>query len=251
MISLKRVIALLVIGAALSSIGGCAFLRGSATGSSFVTSDMWHLRLPGTDAPGQNAVGYRSPYGYEEYDRSTANGRTEAISFYARRPGIALEISPERLESLTRRWNFNGHDARLSWAQEPGRRIIGTSIAYRLYRRQGPGSALAVACVAFIRTWAVAGDDPYLRPTRAYFGYHCRLPGQALSAATALDYLRGIKVTSSSVPDFYIGQTVPHDPAALARASGTDDAVWGIRGFPLDRFRHYPIGGAVIGGGAD
>lgn len=256
MLAPLRLISVSILAGAVLLTTGCAFLRGSATGSSFVTGDLWHLRLPGVDAPSQNAVGYRSPYGYEEYDRSSADGRTEVISLYARRPGIALDLAPDRLESLTGRWNFNGQDARLEWAQARSRRVArGAPIVYRRYGRRGQGSASAVACVAFMRTWGVAGDDPYTRPTRAYFGYHCHSPGHSLSAAMAEEYLRGIEVMSSSVPAFYIGQTVPRDPAARARANGTDDADWGIGDFPLGRFRHYPVGGASggagFGGGAD
>ncbi|GAB3679545.1 hypothetical protein [Salinisphaera aquimarina] len=237
-----QLIGLVMTLGAVVLLGGCAFLRGSAAGSAYVQDDMRHLRLPGAAASGHQAVAYRSPFEYQEYDRSHVDGRAEALFIRATASGTAVDLSSRQLESLTRLWAFNRQAGPLEWEPARAHELPGAGIDYRLYRHRG--GAGSRSCMAFIRTWALQSLDPLNRPRRAYFGYFCRPPGQTLSTAAAEHYLRRLTVASPPLLGFHLGQAVPRDPTARAHARGSTSPDWGIATFPLNRLGRYPIGGA-------
>jgi hypothetical protein len=235
-----------LLAIALVALGGCAFLRGSATGSAFVEAGERHLQLPDAQMADMPGVAWLAPDTYEEYQRTQNNGRAEALYMRARAPGTALDLAADRLDSLTRRWAFNRQGTALNWQQPRAVRLPGSRIRYRHYRYSGhsaTGDGATRACVAFLRRWEMQSDDPQFRPARAYFGYYCRPPGAALSEAETQAYLRRIEVADLDLPGFYLGQTVEHDVGAGEHANAAPGDAWGLAPFPFQRTRHYPIGG--------
>lgn len=237
----RRWAARAAILAVAASLTGCAFLRGSAEGSAFLADDARHLRLPGVEAE-RRAVGYRSPFQYQEYGRSRHAGRAEALFLAADGPDQALDIADDELAALAERWHFNRRAAAIDWQTRHDQRLDRGGLRYRRYRHRRGTDAPARTCVAFLRTWAVTVLDPRSRPTRAVFGYHCRPSGDTLDDVDARAWLRRIDTAEPRTPEFHLGQRVPHDPRAGPLARGTVDANWGIDAFPFRRLRHFPIG---------
>lgn len=229
--------ALLVVA---SLLGGCAFLRGSATGTTFVEPPMRHMTLPGA-AP--RAIAYRGPFAIQEYVHAKTNGRSEALYFRTRGRGTALDLDAADLESLNRRWLFNAQAKSLAWLRSNTTRAERTNARYRRYRHVDD-TAQVRQCMAFLHGWDNESRDPLFRPGQGYFGYYCAPGGKPLDDAAANAYLARISIAQPEVPGFHIGQRVPHDPQARAIANGHGETGWGIDGFPLNRVRHFPIGAA-------
>lgn len=242
----SRVIGVIMATAIAALSSGCAVLDGTGTGSAFVDNSMRQLRLPGSDNSAFRSVAYSSGFGYQEYDRTRADGRAEAVLLLARGPTTALDISANRLDVLTRQWVFNQKPARIKWTQRYSRTLPPTLVQYRRFRHLESPQASARQCFAFIRAWARTSLDPLFRPTKAYFGYYCEAPGKTLSTHRIEVYLRHIRITPHRLTNVQPGQAVLHGKTAQQLASGRTDSNWGIQSFPLNVTRQFPIGG---GGG--
>ncbi len=238
---------LCVVAIALSALSGCAFLKGSGAGSAFVEADRQHLLLPGSSSTPARAIAHRSPYEYQEYVRSATNGQAEAIFLDARTAHTAIDIENRDLASLNARWRHNEAGA-VQWHNTYNTHLSRSQIEYRRYGLRRADSRTVQDCVAFIRTWDTAAGDPLLRPRRAYFGYYCPARGEALPDNTLDTYLRRIRIMDQPMTDFTLGSAVPRDETAATTARGAGQADRGIRSFPLNLVRQFPIGAGYSSG---
>jgi len=90
--------------------------------------------------------------------------------------------------------------------------------------------------VAFVRTWDIPFEQPEQLPSRAYFGYHCAAPGQALSDQTARQYVKQIMTAKHKLKPVHYGDQVPNKPSDLAKARGTSgNTPYGATWIPLSQ----------------
>jgi len=231
----------------LPVVSGCALSHTTSAGTAPLHSS-GQLQLPGRTAGHRLAVAYRAPGAYDEYHRLRHHGAvTEALYLEANGNQTALNFSSFHLHSLTRsKWRFNHAPAQLTWhASHLAPTAHGNGhakLTYARFRRQAQGSGPTRQCVAFVRTWDIPFEQPEQLPSRAYFGYHCAAPGQALSEQTARQYVKQIMTAKHKLKPVHYGDQVPNKPSDLAKARGTSgNTPYGAPGFPLLPQVHYVI----------
>jgi hypothetical protein len=223
-----------LLGAGLS---GCAVLHGSAASGTFLQPGQQRFRFANSFHKARaEAVAYRDPSEYEEYDRVAGSAQAEAILSVANGPQTSLIFPEYRLRSLTGSWTFNKQEAIRHWGSTHYIHIGPRAFAYALYRHQAADRQRG--CVAFLRAWAPPPDDPWHRPSKAFFGYYCAPPKQRLTRQQAITVLRDIKTKTDNIPRIYYGQNLASDPGALATARGRPDTPFGNPRFPF-QFSHY------------
>ena len=107
------------------------------------------------------------------------------------------------------------------------------------------------SCVGFYSTWDIRQDDPYFRPSKAYFGYFCAAPGKEVSKEDVASFVANIDVRGVSMPlrvtDAY-ALTLPadHTPSQatqnklqVAVQDGAGGGLSGLKDFPQLRGRYF------------
>ena len=180
---------------------------------------------------------YRSPKGQAEFlytETRRENGRNIVLDF------------DKLIADSVRMWRFNaGHQLNFGASQAIETNL--TQFWVQPYKQTDTGRN----CVGFSARWDFRPDDPYLRPTKILFGYHCVPAGTPLSVADAQAFVKAIDVRGISIPlrvktayDLKKGDApLPSKQVQteyLVRAQdGAGGGVSGLPGFPLLISRYY------------
>lgn len=144
----------------------------------------------------------------EEYARFAApNAQAEVVYIAATARETSLDYETG-LRAMVDGWNFNaGTD--IAWGDEFKALAAFGAVFVVPYAQRGN------ACFGFSAEWAVALDDPGLKPTKTVFGYYCErsekpLPKRRIEAM----------VDSIEVSRFAGGSTSSAPPASAVNADG-------------------------------
>jgi hypothetical protein len=201
----------------------------------------------------QQRVTYNDPRIMEEYVLYRSDQGQAEILFTQTLPmhkrNTALDFD-KLISTSARMWRFNqGQTLTFDESFSVDNRI--TSFWVQTYRQVEAGRQ----CAGFSSRWDFRQDDPFYRPSKIMFGYHCAPKGTAFSSADAVAFVKSLDIRGISVPlpintAYDLQKSPPAPPAhseqvanmVLVQDGGGGGGIAGLPEFPLLISRTYQTG---------